>query len=302
MNISIFSHLQDLLFRNTTLSFLPLPFMAIASLVGSGIKSAAASNLGSDQATRAKKTRNDANNIIAKPIANEFYDNKLMSENRYLSGLPGLSQTKSQISQQEANAVNQSRLSTNNSGDLLSAIASINNKTQDANIDLGIKDAAYKDSALDNVSLNNQAIAAAKVQQEALAQTERSKLRDASGALENAATANKNKAVNIAVSGANDAIGVGAGMGMDKKSSGTSPIIDANTAQTQNTETGVVLNGDIAIPEKTPEVDLEADLTPEQRTKLKGMINNGIDQGTINKYLLRVNAINAAEKEKNKTK
>ena len=99
MNISIFSHLQDLLFRNTTLSFLPLPFMAIASLVGSGIKSAAASNLGSDQATRAKKTRNDANNIIAKPIANEFYDNKLMSENRYLSGLPGLSQTKSQISQ-----------------------------------------------------------------------------------------------------------------------------------------------------------------------------------------------------------
>ena len=58
----------------------------------------------------------------------------------------------------------------------------------------------------------------------------------------------------------------------------------------------------IAIPEKTPEVDLEANLTPEQRTKLKGMINNGIDQGTINKYLLRVNATNAAEKEKNKTK
>jgi len=272
---------------------LPLFLAGLTSLIGGVVKTAAASNLASEQESRAKKTRSDSKNIIAKPIANEFYDNKKITENRYLSGLPGLTQTKNSIAEQEANGVNQSRLATNNSGDLLSAIAAISSKTQDANIDLGIKDAVYKDAALGELSANNQAIAAAKVQQEALAQAERSKLRDASGALENAATANRNKAIDIAVSGVTDAVGgaIGKEKGGDNKIDG-----EANSAKTQTSAVGVVLDGAIVTPEKTPDVDLEANLTPEQRTALKRLYRLGTKPEVIDEWLRNINKQNAEKK------
>lgn len=184
-----------------------MSFAAIATgvvTVGTSIASGVAKgNLADKQATRADALRKDAKSVKAKKIEQEFYDNKMISENKVLSGLPSLNQMGDKLNQQGANAINQSRLSTNNSGDLLSAIAAISGKTNDANMDLGIKDAAYKDGALSELSANNQAIAAAKVQQEALAQAERSKLLDAAGGLENAATANKMKATDTILQGVN---------------------------------------------------------------------------------------------------
>lgn len=278
-----------------------MSFAAIATgvvTVGTSIASGVAKgNLADKQATRADALRKDAKSVKAKKIEQEFYDNKMISENKVLSGLPSLNQMGDKLNQQGANAINQSRLSTNNSGDLLSAIAAISGKTNDANMDLGIKDAAYKDGALSELSANNQAIAAAKVQQEALAQSERSKLLDAAGGLENAATANKMKATDTILQGVNTGVGAVAGAlgGLKKKSGGTETGGEGNTAQTQTPATGVVLDGSVAIPEKTQEVDLEANLTPEQRTELKRLIRLETKPEVIQEWLINANKQNATK-------
>lgn len=281
-----------------------MSFAAIATgvvTVGTSIASGVAKgNLADKQAKRGDALRKDAKSIKAKKIEQEFYDNKMISENKVLSGLPSLNQMGDKLNQQGANAINQSRLSTNNSGDLLSAIAAISGKTNDANMDLGIKDAAYKDGALSELSANNQAIAAAKVQQEALAQAERSKLLDAAGGLENAATANKMKATDTILQGVNTGgasiiTGITGALGKNKGSEEGKSDGESTTAQTQTPATGVVLNGDIAIPEKTPEVDLEANLTPEQRTALKRLIRLETKPEVIQEWLINANKQNATK-------
>lgn len=284
------------------MSFAAIATTAITGAVSAGTSIAsgvAKGNLADKQSKRSDALRKDAKSIKAKKIEQEFYDNKMISENKVLSGLPSLNQMGDKLNQQGANAINQSRLSTNNSGDLLSAIAAISGKTNDANMDLGIKDAAYKDGALSELSANNQAIAAAKIQQEALAQSERSKLLDAAGGLENAATANKMKATDTILQGVNavgglvgDAVGgaIGKDKGGDKKIDG-----EAAAAKTQTPAAGIVLDGSIAIPEKTPEVDLEANLTPEQRTALKRLIRLETKPEVIQEWLINANKQNATK-------
>jgi hypothetical protein len=189
---------KSILFIISLLSTTPTrEYGVIPLLVAAGAMAAGAiangvnkKNLASEQDKRAKKLIADSQNIKREKEDEIFQENKDIALKKLGLGLPAKNIYEDQIKAQTADMIGQSRLATTSSGDLLSAAAAINKNANNSLLALAEKDFAYKDDALNEVSLNNQRIAMERARLESIAEQRRSQLRGQAGALETASTQN----------------------------------------------------------------------------------------------------------------
>lgn len=222
---------------------IPLLIAGAASL-GQGIASGVQkNNLASEQERRAKKLLADSQNIKRAKEDDLYQENKDIALKKLGLGLPAKNIYQDQINAQTANMLGQSRLATTSSGDLLSAAAAIDKNANNSLLNLAAKDAEYKDKALSEVSLNNQRIALERARLETIAEQKRQQMRGQAGALENAATENRNNAGQDIIGGITNSIAGAAGLlALKKKKKKDSDVDNGGVDSSKSTDTSTSKN------------------------------------------------------------
>lgn len=183
--------------------------VSVGTAIASGV---AKGNLASKQKREAEKLRKNSAGITADKINNVYLDNKTIAENKAMQGLAGKDLMNQKLIEQSANAFNQSRLATNNSGDLLSAISAQNKTATDKALELEILNAEAKQKGLTDIQNQNLIIGGEKARLEAIAEQKRANVRKQAGALEGAATENESSATQEMIGGIGSGVGSAIGM------------------------------------------------------------------------------------------
>lgn len=183
--------------------------VSVGTAIASGV---AKGNLASKQKREAEKLRKNSAGITADKINNVYLDNKTIAENKAMQGLAGKDLMNQKLIEQSANAFNQSRLATNNSGDLLSAISAQNKTATDKALELEILNAEAKQKGLADIQNQNLIIGGEKARLEAIAEQKRANIRKQAGALEGASTENESAATQEIIGGIGSGVGSAIGM------------------------------------------------------------------------------------------
>lgn len=203
-----------------------------ASLLGGLFSGLSKNSAANRQMRRANRLRQEAETVTAQPLNKEFGENKAISQNKVSGGLPAMGLYKNRIESGLASSLDRAKMTTDNAGQLLASIGASELAANRQLQDLDMKDAAYRDTALNQVKSDNMAIAQEKARLDAIKRAQQADIRKQANALETAATANKQTAMDDISGGVTRAALLGT-MGLGDKNNSQkakNPNIKFNTS------------------------------------------------------------------------
>lgn len=165
--------------------------MAVMGGVNALVQSTNNRRLGSQQMSRQRQLRADANKIQAPAIAPELLEGRKMREIALAKGLPGLDQYKQAIEANTANLAAKGKEAAGSGGDYLALLSSLyasGNKSMER---LNTADANSRAAQFDSLASYKQMLGQQEVQNEAIKRQQQDELFKQANDLETAATENK---------------------------------------------------------------------------------------------------------------
>lgn len=200
----------------------------IFSLVGGLGKYAVTQSLADEQEQEAERLRNEAANVKAPALRQEFRDLEKLKALQVLTGMPGMSGYREDIELGGANTLRAGADAVSSGGEYLELAARTYQAEARAKRDLNMQDAAYRQGALNDYATTLTMIGQEQKANEAIQREERNKLLEQSSALSNAATQNKYQGRydaigDVSASLASIAGGIAGGAGTNATGTGAAP-------------------------------------------------------------------------------
>lgn len=220
--------------------------MAVMGGVNALVQSTNARRLGSQQMSRQRQLRADANKIQAPAIAPELLEGRKMREIALAKGLPGLDQYKQSIEASTANLAAKGKEAAGSGGDYLALLSSLYASGNKSLERLNTADANSRASQFDSLASYKQMLSQQEVQNEAIKRQQQDELFKQANDLETAATENKLLA-DKQLTGAftNTASGIMGAMAAKNASSGQYRSSFDSQAPEVGTETPTSISGGI---------------------------------------------------------
>jgi len=169
----------------------PAVAMAVMGGVNALVQSTNNRRLGSQQMSRQRQLRADANKIQAPAIAPELLEGRKMREIALAKGLPGLDQYKQAIEANTANLAAKGKEAAGSGGDYLAYLSSLYASGNKSLERLNTADANSRAAQFDSLASYKQMLGQQEVQNEAIKRQQQDELFKQANDLETAATENK---------------------------------------------------------------------------------------------------------------
>lgn len=186
--------------------------------------------LAKKQQDQSKKLADMSSHLVASPMQKEFQQALDLKTSLANHGIPNIDAYNTLLDQHMANSVRAAREASGSGSDLLGSISGMNASGNASKVALDEQDAQAHENNESNLANTLWSVGAEKNNLETIKRMQQAKLNAQSGALSNAATANKYGAVKNAVGGvlglASNGAMIGAGLPIGGGASTSSPMVN----------------------------------------------------------------------------